>query len=533
MSIERPVDFVPRVLAASLLVGLAVSSTRCGGDDDAPRARSLLLITIDTLRADHLSCYGYARRTTPRIDALAAAGARFERCLTPIPRTTQSLASLMTAKYPSEHGVLDLNRASPHGTLAAEHDTLAERFQDGGFATGAAVVLPFMVDAQGLDQGFGSYQLIPGEARANKVTDAALAWITKHQGEPFAFWAHYRDPHAPYYPPKPWNDAFTTWDGDGPLRDYYHYWPVTPDQRPVGGRLTDAMRAGKELRKYGTERIPPAEVERAIGLYDGDIAWTDAEIGRLLDGLAKLGLDDDVLVVVTADHGESLGEHDYWFDHGEFVYDTCLRVPLILHGPGVDPIVVPDQVGTIDVAPTILHYFGLPELDAVSGTSFDTALRGSALELRALYAESGEPLFASSNPRFRAYPDLSVSSFDRLRAWCLPDGDKLIVDPLFEGPYAATLFQTRSDPGETVDRAEDPDLAPRLRTAITAMRAIDVNAIERAAASDKVDVRELTPEERAKAKEQLEQAGYVGGSPSGVRRTKTIPREQEPIPGSR
>lgn len=523
----------PHALAVTLLAGLALSSTRCGGDDDAPRARSLLLITIDTLRADHLSCYGYARRTTPRLDALASSGARFERCLTPIPRTTQSLASLMTAKYPTEHGVLDLNRASPHGTLAAEHDTLAERFRDGGFATGAAVVLPFMVDGQGLDQGFGSYQLIPGEARANKVTDAALAWITKHKDEPFAFWAHYRDPHAPYYPPKPWNDAFTAWDGDGPLRDYYHYWPVTPDQRPVGGRLTDAMRAGKELRKYGTERIPPAEVERAIGLYDGDIAWTDAEIGRLLDGLAKLGLDDDVLVVVTADHGESLGEHDYWFDHGEFVYDTCLRVPLIVRGPGVETTVVTEQVGTIDVAPTLLDSFDLPALDAVSGRSFDAALAGKPIPTRPLLAESGEPLFAGSNPRFRGFPELEPSAFDRLRAWCLPNGDKLIVDPLFDGPYAATLFQTSSDPRETVDRAEDPDVAPRLRAAIAAMRAVDAAAIERAAARGEVDVSELTPEERAKAKEQLEQAGYVGGSSSGVRRTKTIPREQEPIPGDR
>lgn len=517
----------------ALLVALALATTTCSGDDDAPRARSLLLITIDTLRADHLSCYGYARRTTPRIDGLAAAGARFERCLTPIPRTTQSLASLMTAKYPSEHGVLDLVRASPHGTLADEHDTLAERFRDGGFATGAAVVLPFMVDGQGLEQGFRSYRLIPGEARANDVTDAALAWITKHKDEPFAFWAHYRDPHAPYYPPKPWNDAFTSWDGDDALRDYYHYWPVTPDQRPVGGRLTDAMKAGKERRKYGTERIPPAEVERAIGLYDGDVAWTDAEIGRLLDGLAKLGLDDDVLVVVTADHGESLGEHDYWFDHGEFVYDTCLRVPLIVRGPGVETTVVAEQVGTIDVAPTVLEYFGLPALDAVSGRSFDDALEGKPIATRPLLAESGEPLFAGSNPRFRGFPELTPSSFDRLRAWCLPNGDKLIVDPLFEGPYSATVFQTRSDPAETQDRAEDADVATRMRAAIDAMRTLDAAVIERAAARSGVDFTELSPDDRAKAKEQLEQAGYVGGASGTVRRSKTIHREQEPIPGPR
>lgn len=310
---------------------------------------------------------------------------------------------------------------------------------------------------------------------------------------------------------------------------------MTPDLRPVGGQLTDAMRAGKERRKFGAEHLPPAEVERAIGLYDGDIAWTDAEIGRLLDGLRELGLEDDVLIVVTADHGESLGEHDYWFDHGDFVYDTCLRVPLVIHGPGVTSTVVPEQVGTIDVAPTVLEYFGADPFEDVPGRSFLAALRGERIATRPLLAESGEPLFAGSNPRFREYPELSarVSSFDRLRAWCLENGDKLVVDPLFEGPYAATLFQTRTDPGETIDRAEDPEIAPRMRSAIDALRAVDTAAIERASARARLDVRPLTPDDLAKAQELLEQAGYVGGTSGGAQRARTVRREQEPIPGQR
>ena len=312
--------------------------------------RSVLLVTVDTLRADRIGAYGHDVETSPRLDALAARSARFERALVPIPRTTQSLASLLTSKNPIGHGVRRLEHS-----LDAAHVTLAERFADAGYDTGAFVVIPFlnpMTGAQGLDQGFQSFESFPDsrgvsrDARAEEVVDAAVRWIAERDDRPWFLWVHLRDPHAPY-----WNhagDASTgggladveTPDYRGTWESYFHYWAVKPSGRPAGG-ITDAHRRRKGRLKFGHDRMSDEDIARAIALYDGEILYTDHHFGRMLDALDERGRADDTVVVLTADHGESLGEHDFWFDHGEFVYDATLRVPLVFHAPTKPATVIP------------------------------------------------------------------------------------------------------------------------------------------------------------------------------------------------
>jgi choline-sulfatase len=322
------------VAGLALLLHLA-----CSGRvrDDAP---SVLLVSIDTLRADRVGAYGATFGATPTLDALAARGLRCERAIAPAPLTLPSHATLFTGLYPTRHGV----RHNGVFHLYEEHETLAERFRAAGYPT-AAVVGATVLDARyGLAQGFDRYDdAIGGATRANPtgfpersaeaVTSAALAWLAETQG-PFFLFVHYYDPHARYVPPPPFAERF----------------------------------AGHP--------------------YEGEIASVDASVARILDALRAAGRLDRTVVAVTSDHGESLFEHGER-THGYTLYDATLRVPLILAGPGVPQgKTLPAVVSLASVAPTLLRISGLPAFDAPDGEDLLALLADPGAARGEAYAET-------------------------------------------------------------------------------------------------------------------------------------------------
>ena len=276
---------------------------------------NVLLITMDTTRADHLGCYGGAA-STPTLDELAHRGVLFSQAITPAPITLPAHTSVLTGLYPHHHGI----RHNGLYRLAPEHETLAHTFKAAGYATGA-VVSAFVLDARfGLAAGFDSYDddltapelqsdWFDPERKAIQTTDHAIAWLRENVNQPFFLWVHYFDPHAPYQPPS------------------------------------------RYAEKYSQD------------LYSGEIAYMDAELGRLLATLNELGHTDDTLIVAVGDHGEALGEHGE-SAHGYLLYNPTVRVPLIMAcgdrlGGGAH---VPDLVSLTDIAPTVLGLLDLPQI---------------------------------------------------------------------------------------------------------------------------------------------------------------------------
>jgi arylsulfatase A-like enzyme/tetratricopeptide (TPR) repeat protein len=290
----------------------------------APREANVLLITLDTTRADHLSCYNPGRARTPHLDALAARGVLFLHATAQVPLTLPSHACIMTGAYPTVHGLRDMGGF----VLDKSHPTIASLAQTAGFSTAAFVGSRAVAKHFGLSQGFDTYDddmgpqteegRLPGvyaERRAAVVTDHALEWLKQNGQRRFFLWAHYYDPHTPYDPPEP----------------YKH--------------------------------------EYAADLYDGEIAYMDEQVGRLLDGLDQLGLISRTLIIAVGDHGESLGEHGE-ATHGIFLYDATLHVPLIVAGPDAPGgKVIDDQVRSIDLHPTVTEFLHLPPSPEAQGVS--------------------------------------------------------------------------------------------------------------------------------------------------------------------
>lgn len=291
----------------------------------ALRGMNVLLITVDTLRADHVGAYGYRAGTTPVIDGLAHDGLRFERTYAHVPMTLPSHTSLLTARYPTRTGVRD------NGVfrLGADTPTLATSLKAAGYRT-AAFVGAFVLDARfGLNRGFDVYDdrmraadiEEVAERRAEDVLNPAFQWINNRQlpiGDrplPWFAWIHLYDPHEPYAPPEPYRSRY------------------------------------------------------AAAPYDGEIAYADAALGAFLDRLRGAGALANTLIVVASDHGESLGEHGER-THGLFAYDATLRVPLVMWAPSrIRPAIVQETVRLVDVAPTVLDLAAAPPLSAADGRS--------------------------------------------------------------------------------------------------------------------------------------------------------------------
>ena len=320
---------------------LAVACASCATPEKPPRPLGILIVTLDTTRADYLSAYGAGRAFTPHLDRLAAEGVVFEQASTVSPLTLPAHCSLFTGLLPPRHGVRD----NAGGRLAADHVTLATTLRARGFATAAFVSSVVVGAGRGLDAGFAVYSDglatgRPGERglqrRADRVVDDAADWLEARGETPFFLWVHLYDPHAPYDPPEPFRTAY---------RD---------------------------------------------DLYAGEIAFADEQLGRLLDVLERRALLNRTAVFVAGDHGESLDDHRE-SGHGFFIYESVIRVPLIARVPGVSAQRVTQVVRLTDVMPTILQLIDAPSArtDGVSLVATMTGVR-SPNDLEA-YAESLSP----------------------------------------------------------------------------------------------------------------------------------------------
>ncbi len=339
---------------------LAVCALLAGACGDSPRP-NVLLVTVDTTRADHLGAYGYDRDTSPTVDALAAEGVLFEHAFAHAPITLPSHTSMLTGTFPLAHGVRDNGRFS----VADDLETLPEMLRERGYATGA-FVSAFVLDSRfGLDQGFDVYddsftaewsedklrdariynQMVT-DRPADQTTQRAIAWLAEQAESPFFLWVHYYDPHQRYAPPHPWDQLYQD------------------------------------------------------NLYDGEIAFMDSEIARLFDALRERGLWDRTAVLLTGDHGESLGQHGE-ATHAVLAYDSTLRVPLVIKPPAgvaVERKVVTESVSHVDLLPTVGDLLDLPTPSGLPGRSLLPAIQGRApsgrAADRAIYFESALPRFS-------------------------------------------------------------------------------------------------------------------------------------------
>lgn len=442
---------------------------------DPPRPyRHVVLVSLDTTRADHLGCYESERARTPRLDELARAGAVFLDTTSPAPTTLAAHTSLVTGLAPRSHGV-----PRNHFVIDDSNRTLAEILRDAGWRT-AAFLGSFALDREfGFDQGFEHFDaefdvlFTPGGAdqnqrRAEQVTDAALSWARAHADEPLFLFVHYFDPHAPYDPPPPWGERANpggpaSSDADDVERAVVRHQEAALGAGAAPGQaavITGGLPA--ELLARAAGRPLPGDEDLAR-LYAGEVEYLDHHIGRLLDGLGEAGLLDDALVVVTADHGETFWEHADAWNHGLWVYDTTVRVPLIVRagdGRGAGRR-VDAPVSTLDVLPTLLELLELPVPAEVEGRSLVPALDGSALAAATLVSEATQPASAA---------------FEQGRAWANDLKPKAVRDGPWKyvvAPYLGReeLFRVDRDPLEqrnllgSGDPAAEPERA-RLRRAL-------------------------------------------------------------------
>jgi len=376
--------------------------------------RNVLLVTIDTLRADHLGVYGYARPTSPRIDALAGQGVVFDHAYTYWPKTRGSMAIMLTGRRPSQNGY-----SKSHPGLLDFNPTLASVLKEAGYVTAAAVDNPNVASASGYAKGFDAYRetweeaaLATETARARAITETAVGFLkAARRDRPFFLWLHYVSPHAPYTPPPPFDSAFL----DAAARE-------GPRLRTVPG-----LHGGipKQWAVRGQDRLG-----YYVAQYDGEIASVDQEVGRVMDALRESGAADRTVVMLTSDHGESLGEHDYYFDHGEDVFEPSLAVPLIVAGPGVPAgRRVSGFASTLDVVPTLLDAVKVSYPPELGGTSLLPLVRGESAGPDRLFAQNDRNLAATWDRRF-----------------------KLVATPVADS-WRVALYDRARDPAETRDQS--------------------------------------------------------------------------------
>jgi len=321
--------------AAALALLLAASCAMRGGGPP-----NIVVIVIDSLRAGNLSCYGYHRTTSPSIDSLASRGTMWTACVSQAPWTLPSFASILTGTTPRSHGA-GRRRNQEYGIPPAA-PYLPDLLREEGYATYGHLNVSFIDEGHGFMRGFQSFRCEnAGDADADEVVDRFTDWADSREDDgPFFALLHLFDPHQHYAPPAPYDTLF----GPDPEVDR-HAWEVDGTGRPLD-----------------TENL-----EHYMALYDGEIAFADAEVGRLLGYLRDRGLDERTLVVVVADHGEEFLEHG-GVDHGHTFYQELLHVPLIISGPGV-PRGCTDSswVGSYDLSPTLLRLAGVSVPQVMEG----------------------------------------------------------------------------------------------------------------------------------------------------------------------
>ncbi len=414
-----------------------------GASDEAftSTRRHVLLVTVDTLRPDYLSTNGYDLPTSPFVDSLLTQGVTFARAITPVPRTTPALASLLTGTYPHTTKVYTLVDA-----LAPEIVTLAELAKKRGYTTLAVVSNHILAPERGLHRGFDIYDFADDSRDAAATTAAALLHLTRYKSEePVFAWVHYIDPHVPYYPPPELAYQFDpTYKGRYQLRF-----------GAVRGGIGDQAYPedlGKAQAVF-QNTLPDSVNAHVRRLYAADVRYTDDHVAQLITQL-RAAFGDDWLIIFTADHGESLGENNYFYDHGDYVSNAELRVPLtFVFAPG-DPLregrAIGDWVSLVDVMPTLAELLDL-QLPTqltyeIEGRSLVPYMRGNDLPPRPVFAECGKAYFPSLVQR-----RVKFGVEGRFRTVFLGDW-KLIWTPGQREDLLFELYNVRTDPHERSNR---------------------------------------------------------------------------------
>lgn len=441
----------------ALLSCLAVT-VACG---DGGEPLNVLLITLDTTRPDHMGCYGYGKQTTPRIDAIAAAGARFERAISTAGITPMSHSSILTGLNNYRHGMRVFYSEEVSHRLKESVDTLPEILQREGYQTAAMVSTYVLSEIYGLDQGFETFetgldlegmdfteqnahegfwneqQTLNTQRRSDATVGQALEWLDEHGADaPWCLWVHLFDVHDySLVPPLEFVKAHG-------IQEY---------PREVDGRSIEA----REM------------------MYDPELAYMDAQVGRLVDWLEEHGQWDRTVIVVTADHGQGLkdGRARHGWPKHRLLYDWCIRVPLIMRIPGeAAGVVVPraEQVRTIDILPTLLEVLDAPTRQAIEGQSLLGVLRGEPAGTRIAYADALNH-YDTFSPR-RGLPAIAQDE----NLFAVTDGRwKLIYHEL--RPENHELFDLDADPRELRNVAQDhPEQLARLETFLLERGAMEV-----------------------------------------------------------
>lgn len=351
----RALGLLITALAVVVAAPLARPASLVTSDGEKP---NVLLITVDTLRADHLGAYGYALPTSPELDRIAREGVVFTDAVTPVPTTAPALASLLTSRHANGHGVRE-NFAE----LPEEMATIAEAFSAAGYAT--AGFYGNGAIRNGFGQGFETFEPFADHwfFKDTAGADKAIAWLATVE-EPWLLWIHFMDPHGPY-------------NSSPPARSKALVYPNTPRLERVLPHAETNYGFGV-VPKY--QRLPKhTKVVDYVRRYDGEIIGTDVEIGRLRDALERHGVLDETLLVVTADHGESLGEERYFFQHGTLLNDSSVRIPLILRHPGLAAGTRNETPASlVDLFPTIAALAGVDVPAGLVGRDLSDALSAPA-----------------------------------------------------------------------------------------------------------------------------------------------------------
>jgi arylsulfatase A-like enzyme len=382
---------------------------------------NVIVITIDTLRPDRLGCYGYGRPVSPHIDEFAASSILFEQVVCQSPQTLPSHTSIFTGLHPRTHKAI-----SHESVVAGDVTTLAEILRGRGYET-AAFISSHVLDREfGLDQGFDRYWQVHDLAGPRQremahqrgidpTTDEVLAWLEKNASSRFFAWIHWFHPHRPYEPP----------------------FEIRP--RFVDDYLGAANSSTDFIMKVWREEIDlqDADVRYLSQLYDGEIAFTDEQVGRVLYALEALGIAGNTIVVITADHGEMLYEHEHYFGHDIALYEECIMIPLIINHPGLDavPKRLPGLVQSIDIFPTLLAFLGIECPEGTEGKTLEPLILGA--ETRTV-----EYTFAETFPfPEKAMPRHAVRTQTHKLAW----------REVREGGLTKHLYDLNTDPREMID----------------------------------------------------------------------------------
>lgn len=358
---------------------------------------NVILIVVDTLRTDHLGCYGYSRNTCPNIDRFAADGLLFENCFSHAPSISASVASILSGFLPHETKVTNKT------VMSKQIRTLPLILGPNGYKTAAVVSNYVFRDKRGWDNGFDIYDAeMKGhelnrknisERIAEHTTDRAVKVLKKFRKDNLFLWLHYQDPHGPYTPPAIFAKLFKS----------------TAD-KPHLLKLNDTGSGRRGIPKY-QKLDDNKDFHHYVSQYDGEIRYTDEHLKRLFDTLKELGLYNDSLIIFTADHGEGMGEHDYYFAHGEYLYNTLTHVPLIMKFPAELTGRKTDFVQHVDLVPTILKNLDIMPSPSLRGCD----LAGPIPAAREIFAKMETGMVR-----------------DKIKYSIMADGFKLIHTPLYD-----------------------------------------------------------------------------------------------------